>query len=719
MISSDTSLTLSNMSYYRKKCVVLGCESKDLRLRSFPLAKDKERFLKWLRACGNIELLQLSESQLRHRVVCDRHFEERVKLATTLSRVAVPSLHLPKPIDTSNYKFTGAQTIVAQKTSEQNSTNSEVTKILTELSESDVGGSEDEISEEEHILDAEHDDVEQDAECLSDSSDPGDRATFNYSTEPIYVGRNKVTIWNKTPCTSESATVPSEKDITKPSLRHSVADKEYEIADELSVFREIFDDGMLEEIVACTNFSIEHKHRVCPSYRNMKETTRSEMLAVIGLLYLAGMKKASHASLLELWTDDGTGLEICRSAMSYKRFLFLLDCLQLDDRNTRATRLKTDKLTPVRNIWNMFVENCKDSYSSSESLVVGDKLINFRGKCSFIQQDSNKPTKCGLKIISLVDAKTSFTCNMELYCDQQPEGPYRVSNDPAAIVQRLIEHLKGSNYYNLTCDEHYTSYLLAISLLVDKITFLGAMGRDQREVPSCFLSGKSRPIGSTRLGFRNDATLASHVSQKGKAVIVLSTAHHDAKFNPWTKKPIIIEQYDAAKNAIDIMERTCAIYSVSKKTKRWPLAVFFVLLDVAGVNAQILYNASQTKFLQKYRRGFLKTLALALLKPHLQERANIKTLPLNIQTKILHQDSDEDCQQIDCEQEFPKKRSREIDEENSAKKKDRCFICRQRKAMITTLKCNICSRFTCKRHIAYIKYICKRCDSIETDKSNR
>lgn len=383
----------------------------------------------------------------------------------------------------------------------------------------------------------------------------------------------------------------------------------------------------------------------------MKETTRSEMLAVIGLLYLAGMKKASHASLLELWTDDGTGLEICRSAMSYKqelfsfmiklirtfnlsyknsilslclyrRFLFLLDCLQLDDRNTRATRLKTDKLTPVRNIWNMFVENCKDSYSSSESLVVGDKLINFRGKCSFIQQDSNKPTKCGLKIISLVDAKTSFTCNMELYCDQQPEGPYRVSNDPAAIVQRLIEHLKGSNYYNLTCDEHYTSYLLAISLLVDKITFLGAMGRDQREVPSCFLSGKSRPIGSTRLGFRNDATLASHVSQKGKAVIVLSTAHHDAKFNPWTKKPIIIEQYDAAKNAIDIMERTCAIYSVSKKTKRWPLAVFFVLLDVAGVNAQILYNASQTKFLQKYRRGFLKTLALALLKPHLQ--ASIK-----------------------------------------------------------------------------------------------
>ncbi|KMQ96734.1 piggybac transposable element-derived protein 4-like protein, partial [Lasius niger] len=568
------------MSYYRKKCVVLGCESQDLRLRSFPLAKDKERFLKWLRACGNIELLQLSEGQLRHRVVCDRHFEARVKLATTLSRVAVPTLHLPKPIDTSNYKFTEAQTIVAPKTSDNNSTNDEIAKTLAELSESDVGGSEDEVSEEEHILDAEQrrGDVEQDAEFLSDSSDPGDRAAFNYSTEAAYVGRNKITTWKKTPCTSQSATMPSEKeDITRPS--HSVANEEYEIADELSAFREIFDDGMLEEIVACTNFSIERKHRACSSHRNMKETTRAEMLAVIGLLYLAGMKRASHASLLEL------------------RFLFLLDCLQLDDRNTRATRLKVDKLAPVRNIWNMFVENCKNSYLPSESLAVGDRLKNFRGKCSFVQHDSNKLARCGLKIISLVDAKTSFTCNMELYCDQQPEGSYRVSNDPAAIVQRLIEHLKGSNY-NLTCDEHYTSYLLAVSLLADKITFLGAMGRDHREVPLCFLPGKSRPVGSTRLGFRNDATLASHVPQKGKAVIVLSTAHHDAKFNPWTKKPMIIEHYDAAKDAMDVVERTCAIYSVSKKTKRWPLTVFFVLLDVAGVNAQILYNASQTKLLQ-------------------------------------------------------------------------------------------------------------------------
>ncbi|XP_072763051.1 uncharacterized protein [Anoplolepis gracilipes] len=120
----------------------------------------------------------------------------------------------------------------------------------------------------------------------------------------------------------------------------------------------------------------------------------------------------------------------------------------------------------------------------------------------------------------------------------------------------------------------------------------------------------------------NDGTLVSLVSEKGKAVIVLSTAHHDVNFNPRIKKLMSIEHYNAAKDAMDAMERTYAIYSVSKKTKRWPLAMFFELLDVASVNAQILYTC-RSKFVQKYRKGFLKTLALTLLKPHLQ--TSIKT----------------------------------------------------------------------------------------------
>nr|XP_012230277.1 PREDICTED: uncharacterized protein LOC105676739 [Linepithema humile] len=689
--------------YYHKKCTVLGCTSTGMKLRAFPLATNKERFLKWLRACGNVQLLKLSERQLRHKVVCDLHFETKVKLASTLSRVAVPTLFLPKPIDVSSYKFD------ADKDSDADTKLRDYITVA-ELLESEIEGSEEEISEQEQNLNVEQecDNAEQDAASLSDNSELNNRVLLN---EDVYIGRNGLTEWRKMPCASESVTdLSPEEHVAQSSSHCSTADKKpCEIENELCALREFIDKNMLDEIITGTNLLIKRRRlsRTYSRCRDLNETTRTELLAVFGLLYLVGMKRASHTNLLELWADDGTGLEICRSTMNYRRFLFLLDCLRFDNKSTRLTRLKEDKLASIRNIWNRFVENCKKSYSPSGSLVIGDRLKSFQGKCSFIQHMPDKPAKYGLKIISLVDAKTSFTCNIELYCGQQPEGPYRVENDPAAIVHRLLQHIKGSPS-NVTCDDRYTTYPLAVSLLDDNITFLGAMGRAHDEVPACFLSGKWRPVGNSCFGFRDDATLVSHVTEKGKAIVVLSTMHRQAEINPRTNVPAIIEEYNAAKDAVDVVEQTCATYSVSKMTKRWPLAAFFALLDIAGLNAQILYNTSQRKIMQKCRRGFLKNLALALLKPHLQERAKIKNIPLNIQTTVLNNTYENSVERSSNKRSH--ETDEEVDEEETARKMGPCFLCGRRKITRTAFKCSTCLKFTCKGHITCTKYTCEKCD---------
>ncbi|EFN89668.1 hypothetical protein EAI_10628 [Harpegnathos saltator] len=401
-----------------------------------------------------------------------------------------------------------------------------------------------------------------------------------------------------------------------------------------------------------------------------------------------------------------------------ERFLFLLDCLRFDDRSTRTMRLRTDKLALVRNVWEKFVQNCRDSYLPSEHLAVGDRLQAFRGsKCSFVQYMANKSctaAKYGLRIVALVDIKTSFTCNMELCCGQQPDGPYRLSDDPAATVHRLISHVKGFFANVVSCDGRYASYPLIVSLLDDGITFLGAVGTAQPEVPLCFLPRKSRPAGSSLFGFRDDVTLVSHVSHEKnkKTLVMLSSGHHDADIDPRTNRPVIVEDYNAAKDAMDAIERTRAMYSVSRRTTRWPLAVFFALLDVAGMNAQVLYNVSRRESPHKYRRVFLKNLALALLKPQLQERAKIKTLPLNIRAVILHQVGDCEGNQHELEQSSSRKRNHEVmNDEGAARKKGRCFMCGRAKNTSTTLKCHNCSRFTCKRHMACIKYTCEKCET--------
>ncbi|KAF8789296.1 hypothetical protein HNY73_007240 [Argiope bruennichi] len=54
----------------------------------------------------------------------------------------------------------------------------------------------------------------------------------------------------------------------------------------------------------------------------------------------------------------------------------------------------------------------------------------------------------------------------------------------------------------------------------------------------------------------------------------------------------------------------CETYSLARKTQRWPLTVFFSILNIAGINAQILYMSNGHSI--SSRRNFLRQLSNAL-----------------------------------------------------------------------------------------------------------
>lgn len=125
--------------------------------------------------------------------------------------------------------------------------------------------------------------------------------------------------------------------------------------------------------------------------------------------------------------------------------------------------------------------------------------MSFRRRCSFIQYIPNKPAKYGIKIFALCDAKIFFTGNLEVYCGKQPDGPYNFSNSSSDVVNRLIGHLKGT-CRNLTTNNWYTSYPLAVSLLEQKIILVGTHKKNKRELPIQFLPNKNKAIGSSLFG---------------------------------------------------------------------------------------------------------------------------------------------------------------------------------------------------------------------------
>lgn len=78
--------------------------------------------------------------------------------------------------------------------------------------------------------------------------------------------------------------------------------------------------------------------------------------------------------------------------------------------------------------------------------------------------------------------------------------------------------------------------------------------------------------------------------------------------------PDIIQFYNETKGGVDTMDQLCHTYSCSRKTRRWPLCLFYNLLNIIGINGMILLKGSNTreKEIIINRRLFLKELAMAL-----------------------------------------------------------------------------------------------------------
>lgn len=419
----------------------------------------------------------------------------------------------------------------------------------------------------------------------TDSEEEGSEDGENDSevSANFLIGKDGVTKWMTEPVAKPSRTKAKNIVNIRPGPKQGVTSES-----ELCSFLTQFTVSMIDEIVNYTNVVIRGKGEQFNRNRDCKETTREEFMALLGVLFLIGTKKGHHTNVRELWASDGSGMPILRAAMSYKRFLFLLSNIRFDDKNTREERKKQDKLAAIRTIFDLFVENIKNTYACTESVTIDEMLHPFRGRCSWIQYIPSKPAKYGLKFFAMCDANTFFTNNLEIYVGVQPDGPFASSNSPKHIVERLTTPIHGS-WRTLTTDNWYTSIPLADSLLQKKITLLGTVRKNKKEIPPSFLPNKQKAVGTAQFAYRKDMTLVSHATKKNKGVILLSTTHDFGRIDEETQKPEIIMDYNRTKGGVDTVDKLSATFSVARVTRRWPMAVFYAILNIAGTNVN-MYN---------------------------------------------------------------------------------------------------------------------------------
>ncbi|CAF1308666.1 unnamed protein product [Rotaria sordida] len=463
-----------------------------------------------------------------------------------------------------------------------------------------------------------------------------------------------------------------------------------EIAQDISSIEDAFicfmSEKILQKILIYSN--LEYTQNIAPNEK-IEEITMMELKAFIGLLLLAGLLGKSKTDLKCLWRRSPLESPIFKATMSRSRFQNIISYLRSDDKTTREERKRTDKFAAIREIWSYFQDNLQTCYTPGSDVTIDEQLLGFRGKYPFRQFMPKKPGKYGLKLWLCVDVDSHYVFNASPYIGRQP-NEQRQTQIGAKVVLELLKPLYGSSR-NVTIDNFFTSIPSAKELQTKNLTLVGTLRKNKPQIPIEFQSNKNREVGSSLFGFQDDLTLVSFVPKQNKAVLLLSSKHHDSQVDNKTGKPIVILDYNKTKGTVDTVDQMCHKYTVKRGTRRWPLCIFYGMIDIAAINALIVWKAKNPQWNQnkKYqRRLFLEELGLALVSYLLDFRSkNSKFLNTDIQNALAIVG-------------YPvtKNNLSEPNENSTQSKRKRCSICeRSVDKKISTQCCN-CSAFVCNEH---------------------
>nr|XP_033948181.1 uncharacterized protein LOC117453478 [Pseudochaenichthys georgianus] len=166
------------------------------------------------------------------------------------------------------------------------------------------------------------------------------------------------------------------------------------------------------------------------------------------------------------------------------------------------------------------------------------------------------------------------------------------------VVLRLVEPFVGKGR-NITTANFFTSLPLAKALLA-KNSLVGTIKRNKRELPPS-VQGRSE-LFSTKVLKSDKMVLSVYQCKPRRNVTILSTQHQHV-----ARKKETVEYYNHSKVGVDVLDQMTRQYSVKGGTRRWPVAVFYNVLDLAAIDAWVLRSCMSQE--NTPRRDFVLQLA--------------------------------------------------------------------------------------------------------------
>lgn len=435
-----------------------------------------------------------------------------------------------------------------------------------------------------------------------------------------------------------------------------------------SSWRLLIDDGMLKHIKKCTE--LEAKRVLQPKNWSVSLT---ELDAFLGILYLRGATESKGMDIHLMWSQK-YGFPFCKEAMSRDRFTEIMRFLRFDEKSSRAERLKTDKFACFSEVFYRFIANCQSNYVPGPLISVDEQLFPSKARCPFTQFMASKPDKYGQKYWMAVDKDSKYVINAFPYLGKNEARPSDERLGDFVVKELVKPYLNKGR--NVTCDNFFTSLHLAENLKSKKTSLVGTVNKARREIPGCMKNAREE-LHSTKAFAKDDITLTVYRGKTNKNVIVMSSMHPDVTIEKGVKsKPETVSFYNLSKYGVDVVDQMARKFSVKASSRRWPVHSWYNVLDLAGINAWILYKTLTKEKIS--RRDFLLKLGEELIKANTESRRGVP----------------------------------EADDVNlpvSAGQRRRCQVkigCKEGK---TTYNCNTCHKTVCKKCTGGVSYICLSC----------
>ena len=311
--------------------------------------------------------------------------------------------------------------------------------------------------------------------------------------------------------------------------------------------------------------------------------------------------------------------------MTRSKYFKISKYLHLVD-STKQKKRGEDGYDPLYKVRPMIIklsETFEKYYRPGQELAIDEMMIGTRCRIHFLQYIPKKPTKWGIKAFVNAESSSGYVLKFEIYVGD--------SGGTHAVVMRLMDQYLDKGH-KLFTDNFYTSPLLYRSLL-DRGTYACGTVRPNRKHFPRKLRKKNKLV-RPQYRFATDGQFTAGLWHDRRDVTFLSTIH-SASIEIVNKRPkggrdlepipcpSAIVEYNQFMNAVDLADQQLSYHSLTvRKTVKWWKKLFWRLIDMAILNASIVFRTNHPDKGIRSNREFRLALIEELVAPILFKSSN-------------------------------------------------------------------------------------------------